>query len=225
MTELRSTGCGAFGHPEFTFVMRRELPQPGLAARIVDFFERAVAKGTRFSVGDTVQYGWSTLRVMQRADGTLGVLEPDLRHELKWIESVDQAVFEHWKQTEVLESLGLAERADFPRQALQAVVCSRVYDVDAWICGRTEPSAQTDSGWFVGCSDDAHDHQSADALTVAPLVELAVHLPPLTAFFALPAGVDVVLEGNGPTRVRVFLDGEERAPREGSYLAALNRAD
>ena len=91
--------------------------------------------------------------------------------------------------------------------------------------GRTAPSAPTDSGWFVGCMDDSHDHQLPDALTVVPLIEIAVKVPPLTQFFALPEGTDVVVSGPGRIRARVFVEGEEVKPREGSYLHALNRQD
>ena len=223
--EFRTTGCSAFEHSEFTLTFRREVPVPDLEKMLVGYFESAVAGGTRFKPGQTVQLGWATLRLTQRDDGTLGVLEPDLKHELKWIESVDQSLLETWRQKEVLDSLGLLERADYPRQALQAVVCSRTWDAPTLMMGRTEPSAPTDSGWFVGCMDDGHDHQSPDALTVVPLIEIAVKVPPLTQFFALPTGSDVVVSGPGRVRARFFLDAEELKPRAGSYLDALNRQD
>lgn len=223
--EYLTTRCAAHGHPEFTLRFNRDVPVPGLEQMLLGYFEGAVANGTRFKPGQTVQLGWATLRLMQRDDGTLGVLEPDLKHELKWIESVDQSLLDTWRQKEVLESLGLRERVDYPRQALQAIVCERVWDAPTFIMGRTEPSTPSDSGWFVGCTDDAHDHQRPDALTVVPLIEIAVRVPPLTQFFALPAGTDVAVSAEGRLRARVFLDGEERQPVEGSYLDSLNRQD
>lgn len=223
--EFRTTGCAAFEHSEVTLTFRREVPVPDLEKMLVGYFESAVASGTRFKPGQTVQLGWATLRLTQRDDGTLGVLEPDLKHELKWIESVDQSLLEAWRHKEVLDSLGLLERADYPRPALQAVVCSRTWDAAAFMMGRTEPSGPTDSGWFVGCMDDAHDHQAADALNVVPLIEIAVKVPPLTQFFALPSGSDVVVSGPGRIRARVFFEGKELKPRAGSYLDALNRQD
>ncbi len=224
--EYRTTRCAARGHPEFTLCFRREVPVEGLEQMLVGYFEGAVVgAGAQFKAGQTVQMGWATLRLTQREDGTFGVLEPDLQHELKWIESVDQSLLETWRQKEVLDSLGLLARADYPRQALQAVVCSRAWDAPSFVMGRTEPSAPTDSGWFVGCLDDAHDHQVPDALSVLPLIEVAVRVPPLTQFFALPQGTDVVVSGPGRLRARVFVDGEEVRPRAASYLDALNRQD
>ncbi|MDP2273411.1 MAG: hypothetical protein Q8N23_02450 [Archangium sp.] len=225
MKEFRTTQCAAFDHAEFTLRFLRDVPVPDLEKMLIGYFENAVATGTRFKPGQTVQLGWATLRLTQRDDGTLGVLEPDLKHELKWIESVDQSLLETWRQKEVLASLGLLEKADYPRQALQAVVCSRTWDAPAFMMGRTEPSAPTDSGWFVGCMDDAHDHQSPEALSVVPLIEIAVKVPPLTQFFAMPQGTDVVVSGPGRIRARIFVEGEELKPREGSYLDALNRQD
>lgn len=225
MKKFLTAGCAAFEHPEFTLQFLRDVAVPGLERMLIDYFESAVASGTRFKPGQTVQLGWATLRLTQRDDGTLGVLEPDLKAELRWIESVDQSLLETWRQKEVLDSLGLVEDADFPRQALQAVVCTKTWETPTFMMGRTEPSAPSDSGWFVGCIDEAHDHQSPDALTVVPLIEIAVKVPALTQFFALPRGTDVVVLGPGRVRARVFVEGEELKPREGSYLAALNRQD
>ena len=224
--EFRTTHCAQHDHSEFTLRFLTEVPVPGLEKMLIGYFENAVASGTKFKPGQTVQVGWATLRLTQRDDGTLGVLEPDLKTELRWIESVDQSLLETWRHKEVLDSLGLLERANYPRQALQAVVCSRALDApSAFMMGRTAPSAPTDSGWFVGCMDDSHDHQLPDALTVVPLIEIAVKVPPLTQFFALPEGTDVVVSGPGRIRARVFVEGEEVKPREGSYLHALNRQD
>lgn len=225
MTEFRTSRCAEHQHPEFTIRFLREVPVPGLEKMLLGYFENAVASGTRFKPGQTVQLGWATLRLTQRDDGTLGVLEPDLKTELKWIESVDQSLLETWRQKEVLDSVGLLERANYPRQALQAIVCSQVWDAPAFMMGRTAPSTPTDSGWFVGCMDEAHDHQHAEALSVVPLIEIAVKVPPLTQFFALPEGSDVVVTGPGRVRARVFFEGEELQPRESSYLSALNRQD
>lgn len=225
MTEFRTTRCAAFQHSEFTLRFLSEVPVPGLEKMLLGYFENAVAEGSRFKPGQSVQVGWATLRLTQREDGTLGVLEPDLKTELKWIESVDQSLLETWRQKEVLDSLGVLERADFPRQALQAVVCSRTFEAPAFMMGRTAPSTPSDSGWFVGCMDESHDHQLAEALSVVPLIEIAVKVPPLTQFFALPQGTDVVVSGPGRIRARVFVEGEEVKPREGSYLDALNRQD
>ena len=225
MTQFRTTACAAHQHPEFTLRFLREVPVPDLEKMLLGYFENAVASGAKFKAGQTVQLGWATLRLTQRDDGTLGVLEPDLKTELKWIESVDQSLLETWRQKEVLDSVGMLERANYPRQALQAVVCSQVWEAPSFMMGRTAASTPTDSGWFVGCMDDAHDHQLPDALNVVPLIEIAVKVPPLTQFFALPEGSDVVVSGPGRVRARVFFEGEELKPRESSYLSSLNRQD
>jgi hypothetical protein len=222
--EYRTTACTALDHPEFTVRFERDVPVPDLERMLIGYFEDSVKRGTQFKPGQTVQLGWATLRLTQRPDGTLGVLEPDLKHELKWIESVDQSLFETWRQKEVLESLGLSQRADFPRQALQAIVCSKVWESTSFVLGRTEPHGQTDSGWFIGCADDAHDHQHEDALNVIPLIELAVRLPPLTQFLALPVGTDVIATGPERLHARVFVDEAERPAAPGSYLDALNNS-
>lgn len=220
MKTFVTTGCTALNHPEFTLVFRNDPPVPGLEKMLLGYFQASVAAGKIFKAGETVQIGWATLRLLQREDGTLGVLEPDIAHQLKWVEGVDQSLCETWRQKEVLSSLGLEDRAEFPRQALHAVVCTQAFDTSSRMLGRTEAHGQTDSGWFVGCFDDEHDHQLEEALTVMPLVEIATRAPVLTQFFALPAGTDLVVSDEG---IQVFIDGEAREPQPGSYLDALSK--
>lgn len=218
----KTTRCGAHGHPEFTVRLSRRLPIPNLEQALLGYFELAVAQGTTFRPGQTVQFGWATLRLKQRDDGTLGVLEPDVGETLSWAERVDQSLLDTWRQQEVARSLGLEDALAFPRQSDRAVVCTRVWDTLDFVLARTEPEGPGDSGWFIGCVDAAHDHDAPRELAVAPLIEVAANLPPLTQFFALPVGTDLRVTGPGRLRARVFRDGAEVKPKPGSYLEALN---
>lgn len=220
--EFKTTRCAAHGHPEFTLRLARALPIPDIERVLLGYFEGAVARGTKFLPGQTVQFGWATLRLKQRDDGTLGVLEPDVGEAMAWAEHVDQALMDTWRQQEVARSLGLEHALDFPRQAQHAVVCTRALETAAFVLARTAPEGPTDSGWFIGCVDETHSHDVAEHLTVVPLIEVAANVPPLTQFFALPVGCDVTVLGPGRVRARVFQDGDELKPKPGSYLDALN---
>ena len=76
--EYRTTKCAAHGHPEFTLRFAHDVPLPGLEEMLITYFEQGVASGTQFKPGQTVLVGWATLRLTQRDDGTIGVLEPDV---------------------------------------------------------------------------------------------------------------------------------------------------
>ena len=81
METFRTTTCAAHGHPEVTLVLARPLPLPGVASMLLGYFEDAVARGTTFAAGQTVQVGWALLRLCDRDDGTLGVQERELSPE------------------------------------------------------------------------------------------------------------------------------------------------
>ena len=62
---------------------------------------------------------------------------------------------------------------------------------------RDEPT-HLDSGWFIGCYEDDHDHQDVTQLASASLYEVAVSWDQrFIAYAALPTGCYVVA-GEGP---------------------------
>lgn len=212
--------CSAANHPEITlqFAERRLVPIERL---LLGYFEKSVASGKRFRPGETVQVGWATFRLCMRADGTLGVEEPE---EDSWVERCDRSLMQLWLQKEIVASVGLTSRIGFPRQHDVAVACEQVLASSSFVLARSEPRDEMDSGWFIGCqSEPPHDHQDPHALFAGPLVQIVHHLPFLAQFLALPPGTTVVVLGSTTgIRATIFVDGVELSPREGSYLAALN---
>lgn len=228
MTQERfcTTRCRAAGHPEVSFAFRRTPPVPELERMLLSYFEDEVGAGTVFAAGQTVQLGWATLQLVDRGDGTLGVHERDMTFERGWVDSVDGALMQTWLQKEVAASLGLLYELSFPHQEQLAVVCKRVRDCSAFVLSRTTPSGR-DSGWFVGCADPSHDHDDRENLAPTMLYNVAVLAPSLTAFLALPPGVEVEVgtePSEGEPSVRVSFSGRPLAPEPGSYLAAREAA-
>jgi hypothetical protein len=216
-TTLRTTGCASSGHPEFTLQLARELV-PGLAQTLASYLEGQVARGTRFAPGETIQFGWSTLRVLERTDGTLGLEERT--DPATWAESVDQALHQTWSQKEVAASLGLADRLAFPRQDQISMVARCALETSRWVLVRLPVDDAKLSGWSLACAED-HDHGNR---ACPPLLDLSVRFPFVTQFLALPAGVAVLVLGPGRIKAHAWLDGQELTPVPGSYLAALNRS-
>jgi hypothetical protein len=219
---FRTSKCALHGHREFTLIFKKRPPVIGLERTLLDYFENGVAKGTSFLPGQVVQLGWALLQLIERDDGTLGVQEIDIENKSGWVESVHMSLTATWFQREVVSSVGIAEPA-FPRQGQNATVCDKLRDAGPdYLLGRVEPDDAEDSGWFMGCVDEEHDHRHVDNLSRAHLVGIAVRHPFVTQFLALPVGTKVRVSGPGRVRAAIFLHGEERVPIAGSYLAVLN---
>src|SRR6266704_1849458 len=77
---------------------------------LLQWIERETEKGRRFLPEQTVQFGWSTLEIRQRADGTIGFFEPDFRSmPVRFVDSVTNTLFHLLLQKSVAGSLGLEE--------------------------------------------------------------------------------------------------------------------
>jgi len=184
--------------------------------------EESVARGTRFAAGETLRYGWATLRLKERGDGTLGIEEQSSKAgEDSWDEFVDTTLMQVWYQREVGRSLAVEDRLAFPAQGQAAVFCTRVEQVQRWFLAR-HPMPDPFSGWHLFCADKQHDHDSDGSVLAAELFHLAARFPFVTQFLALPVETVVGIEGPGRIRARVMIDGELVTPLAGSYLAALN---
>ena len=224
---VQTTACRKHGHPEITLGLEAPPLVPGLERMLLSYFESGVARGVRFAPGQTVTFGWAHLRLTQRPDGTVGVQAYDLREKSQWSDWVDTALMTTWQQQQVAASLGVQDLSKCPYQSQTAIVCRRLRaDLPELQLKRFEPSAnnKNDSGWFVGCFDEDHDHDSRENLALASLESIASILPVTPQFFVLPWECAVLLDYNGRTRVRatVLIDGEERAPWPGSYLERLS---
>lgn len=217
MTSLRTTGCTEHGHRELTLQLV-DKPVPGSETWLVSYLERAVASGSKFLPGQTVQLGWSTLRVIERDDGTLGLEE---RVDLEtWRESVTLALWHTWTQKEVAASFGLVEGLVFPQQDQDAMVARCALESEALLLTRIDVDDASFSGWGVTCAQD-HEHSER---AFVPLLEVTAQLPFVAQFVALPPGTSVLVIGPGRIRAHAFRDGEPLAIVPGSYIAALNEA-
>src|SRR5262245_14233860 len=70
---FRTSQCARHRHPEFTVILRNGAFMPGLERVLLDYFEGRVAEGVKFMPEQLVQLGWARLKLVKRADGTLGV--------------------------------------------------------------------------------------------------------------------------------------------------------
>ncbi len=228
MPELvfRTRECAQHGHPEFTLRFREPSRVPDLEQGLMRVLEESVARGTKFAAGETMRYGWVTLRLKERDDGTLGIEEQtrgqgEQGRNGSWDEFVDESLTQVWFQREIGRSLDVEDRLAFPSQGQAAVFCNRVEEVQRWFLARHE-MPDPFSGWHLFCTDKEHDHDGDANVLATELLHLTARFPFVTQFLALPVETVVGIEGPGRIRARVMIDGKVIEPLEGSYLAMLN---
>ena len=81
---------------------------------------------------------------------------------------------------------------------------------------RSKGSNERDSGWFLGCRDDGHDHNAAGNLRCVSLYEAYLGQRGIEGFVSFPAGAIVVVDRkNGVT---ILNKGEPLGIVPGSFL-------
>jgi hypothetical protein len=221
----RTTKCTALGHPEITLTLSKPPPIADVHQMLINYFEAAVARGTTFLPSQTVQIGWSLLRLCERDDGTFGVEERELTPDVRWVEQVDRALVDVWLQKEVAISVGLADSLAFPRQDDTALVSDCALAKTQLVMTRLpdDDLPVAFSGWMFACAAD-HDHGDRKQV---PLLAIAAIQPGLVQLLALPHGTSVLVlyvgpEGKLRIEPHVYRGSQEIVPVPGSYLAALH---
>lgn len=222
-TRFCTRGCSSHRHPEVSFVFAEPVPVPGAERMLLDYFESAVARGVQFRPGQKVDIGGCLLGLFDRGDGSLGVRDIGPDAEFAEPESAHRSVMRTWCRQEVARSFGFEPL--FPATDATAMICTELVNSGhAILMKRHEPVKVNprDSGWFVGCTNKAHDHNAADALGLAYVMQIVEKFPWLDPFFALPIRTDLVVEMEDRPKLAVLWHGDQEdpiAPLEGSYVA------
>jgi hypothetical protein len=215
-----TTRCQSTGHPEFRLVCDDHVTSQLGIPWLVSWLEERVLAGERFHPGESVQIGWMFDQIVGRPDGSLGISEPDFKAmPVAWADCITLTLRHLWFQKEVAASV--AQAATYPSYRQAAVVCSRLRGASAIVMHRDEPT-NLDSGWFIGCHDDDHDHQDVTQLVSASLYEVAVSWDQrFIAYAALPTGSNVVTAGQGPPVITLHDKLLEVVP--GSILSSFGK--
>lgn len=214
-----TSACARFGHPEIQVNAQSSAVLPGDIAWFLQFLEARVAAGTQFRAGQTLQVGWMINRIEDGSDGLLRVTEPDMQLvPVRFVDSIDSTLMHLRNQKDIVESLRPPQELTFPSLQQSAIVHKSYRTARRLLLTRYEPR-EADSGWIVTELEDTSDADSPENYVRISLYQLGVDRRDLIRFFAIPAGLQVVIDGFigvlGP-------DGELRqAP--GSYLAEMNR--
>lgn len=188
---FRTKRCAAHGHPEIAFTATDGL---GAADQIVEWLEEQVALGRQFLVGQTVQIGWTILKLAQGADG-LELTGPDFRGlPVHWGPGLD-ATLRH-VQLHRLVCARLGTEPEFPSMLELAVVSPTFCAAKGGFQMSRDAVESPDSGWVA--AEPCYASPEAQRMS---LYELAIARPDITPFVALPPG-SAVLAGENEVEVR-----------------------
>lgn len=215
---LRTSGCTQFGHSEFRLQIDESAVIDVDRRFALKWLESQVANGVRFSHGQTVQLGWSLLQVRANADQTLSLLEPEFASRpISWVDSITSSLRHLRLHKDTCESFFDPEQLSCPGLQHSGIVCARYEDAADFMMTRSEVDGR-DSGWFMGCQDDDHDHNDVSELESISLYEAVLRNPEVLPYLALPSGVFVASIGGVPA---VFFAEQRVSPRPGSMVERL----
>ena len=177
----------------------------------------------RIIAGQTMYYGWAQLRFREsyQSDDGLGAgklviqetQEPLHDTSTTFVDGAASATALLAAQEAAIRRNGIAGDAEFPHRNSLAIVCTRLEPTAReWpktlFMQRNSLSKreQHDSGWFIGCTENEHDHNDPTALGRIHLAHLVARTPRLFPYLGMPVRTSILLE---PTRTVLFRPGDD----------------
>ncbi len=160
-------------------------------------------RGQPMVEGLTLRWGWSALVLVRIEDGRLQAYEPDFDDDpLENVRPDATATLRVQAATRELVSLCRTDPLPVLYDDL-VVVAGDVLTSPVLMAQRNPPAEVGDSGWYVG----SRPGFEVDPPTPRMVFEMLEHRPALLPALALPAGWQVVVEGDRLSRV---VDAQDR---------------
>jgi hypothetical protein len=213
---ISTTKCEKFGHPEFVLEADESAVPDIYIRELVETIEHMVADGSVFQAGEIFQIGWMLTRVQEKGPRHLTLEEPDMRSlPIQWIPGVSDTLRQQMLQVFILDSVALRNEMQIPSIQQSLIACTRYTD-NRFFMTRSEANNETDSGWFVGCLDDRHDHHDTGNLRCISLYEAYLAQRGIQGFVTFPVGATVIIDSkNGVT---ILKEGEPLDTGPDSFL-------
>lgn len=180
-----------------------------LVPHVLNLLSALHEQGEPMTEGLALRWGWSELVLVREADGRLQVHEPDFGDDS--LESFRADVTTTLQVQAATRDLLAACQVE-PRPVRfdeLLVVAGDALAATRLMAQRNEPSAEGDSGWYVGARPGFEE----GALKPRMVFELLAARRALLPALALPAGWQVVLDGD--RIVRVVDEGDRDVLRQG----------
>jgi hypothetical protein len=218
---VSTTRCQDYGHAEFALEVDDSAVPHQHFARVIQTIEGMVAQGSVFAPGETFQIGWMTTQVQRYDEDRLTLFEPDMRSmPIVFVPGVTATLRQMMLQLFLIDSVAVPRHdMDIPNICQSAVACTKLGAATGLILSRDKVLHANDSGWFIGCHDEDHDHNSNANLICVSLYEAFLKQKPIQGWMAFPVGTLVALQDGEPPMV--FKDGTKLAILPDSYLGQL----
>jgi hypothetical protein len=219
MRLITTTKCHDHGHPELALTLDSTSLEAD-ARWFAGILEQMVQSGSRFQPGQSLQIGWSVAWFVALPNKTLGFEEPDM----KSMPLVRQPGLTHSLRhlrlhKDTLESVLYSDALSLPSLQQSCLICTRLAHSSSFFMDRRQPQG-ADSGWFIGCQADEHDHNDPTTLRTVSLYEAVVIIcPRALPYLAFPPRATIAVD----EALSFFMDGEPLEVREGSFVDAQRR--
>lgn len=185
--------------------------------------------------GDTMTYGWTLLRFRPSTeDDLLGsgflivqeLTQPLADQGQEFIDGAEQSIMLLDLQEDAIRRNVVEGQSESPYRDDQMVICTRVPPAGfTWryplVLARLEHKRPTDSGWFLGCHDQEHDHDDAHERERARAIEVTRALPGIFPYLAMPVGTTIILDETQAVIFRV--DDDEGYVDPGPLFVGFER--
>jgi hypothetical protein len=169
--------------------------QHAQATSLLDKLAELNAKGPALKDGSVIRFGWSDLKLLQQ-ENELIVSEPDFKKDpfREFLPQVTETLGVLSVQTQLLSKAKV--------DGIDSLYSSRVI-MDKGCLGerevyleRTEPADETDSGWFIGTTDNGDVERSTENLEAIYVFQVFQIRPALLNVMAFPPGYLAVFDGD-----------------------------
>lgn len=156
---------------------------------LFSYFENEIRLGKRFNAGETVQFGWMILMLKSDDRGDLELWESDFcAMPINWEFSINKTLRDLYLQRELCAQAGA--EPDFPSLLQRSIVSPAFLLAKEFVMNR-ESQQDGDSGWFF-----LESGRQGNEGKFCSLFEVAINVPWVVPFLALPPGVSVARNYN-----------------------------
>jgi hypothetical protein len=162
----------------------------------------------RITAGQTMYYGWTTLRFVpasddeSRARAMLQIEEiqhPFSHEDPQYIPGVGQAIRLQELQETAMQRNRVTGVSTTPHRSHMAIACCHVTPETIQALRplhmeRNNMPEKHYSGWFIGCMGQGHNHDHPDELRLLHLLHLVANCPALFPYLSSPVGTALMLK-------------------------------
>ena len=218
---LITKNCSKYGHPEFAIECCDSVPEQDVWD-FISYLEDSVRKGKVYKNGDTFTVGWMLAMIFEVQAGVLGILEPDMKSlPIEWVVGITETLRHFRIQKETVKSVMSLNFLDMPSIEENVYVGIDCEDDSMPLFLERADHKDGHSGWLVGKLDSQLDYSVVDNRHDLLLYTIAIELPFVIKYLALPPGTRVE---SSPGKIQISLNGTLLPIKPRSYLDIVARS-